>query len=355
MDDRRLPAAITRRVEAMLGDDGPPGAAVALAVDGRLWTSGIGDRDLDRRRPLAADAVFYIYSVTKPMLAVATLDLVGRGQVELDDAVVSILREVPLDRRITVRHLLNHTGGLGDYGSTAAYDADLRRDPGSPWTSDEFLTRVLAAGPRFAPGEGWAYSNIGYLLLRRIVEQVSGTSLRKRLAAKVVEPLGLRHAQVADTLADAAILTPGYSDTFAPDGAGPMVDVAPLYHPGWVSHGVVAATAAEVATFLEALLGGRLLPPELLADMLHGVEVPGSPALFSRPTYGLGLMVDPGSRFGLVAGHGGSGPGYSAGAFQFADVRGRRVTSVALVNSDRRDLGMDLAFAMVELLADEWA
>jgi D-alanyl-D-alanine carboxypeptidase len=153
-----------------------------------------------------------------------------------------------------------------------------------------------------------------------------------------------------ETLAEAAQLAPGYSAFFAPAEAA--ADVRPVYHPGWVSHGLVAATAAEVATFLEALLTGRLVPPVLVAEMLAGVDVGETHERFQRPTYGLGLMVDPDSRFGVVAGHGGAGPGYSAGAFHFPDVRGRRITSVALVNSDAGGLGLELAFTMADVLAE---
>ncbi len=341
---------VTQRVESMLGDDGPPGVAVALVIDGQPWASAIGYRDLARTQPLAADSLFYIYSVTKTMLAVATLDLVARGDVTLDQPVGPMLSDVAVDARLTVRQLLNHTGGVPDYGGMDAYHDDLQRDPARPWTSDAFLSRVQMGKALFAPGEGWAYSNIGYLLLRRIVEQITGASLRQILTSLIFEPLGLRHAFVADMLADAAALTPAYSRFLSPDDA--PRDVAPLYHPGWVSHGVVAAPASELATFLEAIFAGRLVAPRLLAEMLHGVDVPESHDRFTRATYGLGLMIDPDSRYGLVAGHGGAGPGYSAGAFHFADVAGHRVTSVALVNSDQGDLGLEIAFSMVDSLAE---
>lgn len=341
---------LIRRVGAMLGDDGPPGVAIALVIDGQPWASAIGYRDLDRTQPLAAESLFYIYSVTKTMLAVATLDLVARGDLTLDQTAGSILAGVPVDPRITVRQLLNHTGGVPDYGGLEAYRGELRRNPARPWTSDEFLTRVLMRGPIFAPGEGWAYSNIGYLLLRRIVERATGLSFRQILTSLIFEPLDLRRAFVAETLADVTALTPAYSRFFSPDDL--PRDVAPLYHPGWVSHGVVAATAPELAMFVDALFGGRLVPPHLLAEMLQGVEVPESHDWFTRATYGLGLMIDPASRFGLVAGHGGGGPGYSAGAFHFSDVAGHRVTSVALANRDQGDLGLEIAFSMVDSVAE---
>ena len=73
---------------------------------------------------------------------------------------------------------------------------------------------------------------------------------------------------------------------------------------------------------------------------------------FARPGYGLGLMVDLGSPYGRVAGHAGGGPGYSAAAFHFPDVAGRRLTSVAVANRDGSDLGTEISFALVAAYAD---
>jgi D-alanyl-D-alanine carboxypeptidase len=71
-----------------------------------------------------------------------------------------------------------------------------------------------------------------------------------------------------------------------------------------------------------------------------------------KPSYGLGLMMDPGSRFGIVAGHTGGGPGYSTAAYLFPDVQGHRVTCVALVNRDGNDVATDIAFSIAARLAD---
>ena len=85
-------------------------------------------------------------------------------------------------------------------------------------------------------------------------------------------------------------------------------------------------------------------------EMLTATRIPESYQPFVEPSYGLGLMTDPGSPYGLVAGHGGGGPGYSAGAFHFPNVGGRRVTTVALANSDRGDVGVRIAFALAETI-----
>ncbi len=82
------------------------------------------------------------------------------------------------------------------------------------------------------------------------------------------------------------------------------------------------------------------------------VFVPATHPLFRQPAYGLGLMIDPRARYGVIAGHGGGGPGYAAGALHVPDVHGRRITSVALANRDQPDLGLQIAFTMTMMLAD---
>ena len=114
-------------------------------------------------------------------------------------------------------------------------------DPGAPWTTDEFLARTLPLGFQFAPGAGWAYSNIGYLLVRLAIERVTQRSLRDLLADLIFAPLGLRQRFVAANLGDAGGLAPGYSSDLDSDGR--PLDIRARYHPGWVSHGVIISTA----------------------------------------------------------------------------------------------------------------
>ena len=344
---RDLGAVVTSLIDAA----GAPGAAVALVADGRLaLTAGIGHRDLGRAQPLDADARFYAYSVPKPILATAILRLSEGGWLNLDDPIRGILPEIPVEDAVTVRRLLNHTAGPPDYGAMPEDDADLRAAPGEPSTSEVFLARTLPCGPLFPPGQGWAYSNIGFLLLRRAIERLTRRSLRDALAETVLQPLSLRRTVVAESLADARDLTPGFSTALDRDGA--VHDISRRYHPGWVSHGVAISTAAELAEIFEALFAGRLVGPASLAAMRDAVDVPGEHPLVARPAYGLGLMVGRGSPHGSVAGHAGGGPGYSTAVFHFPDVVGRRVTSVALANRDAADLGTEIAFALVAAYAD---
>ncbi len=233
---------LTDAVQQVLRDAATPGAVVALVANGQvLLEAGVGTRDLAHTTPLDVDAQFYLYSVTKSLLATATLQLVEQGRIALDAPVQTYLPALPLATPVTVRQLLRHTGGLPDYGELRAYFEAVQAHPAQPWTPAEFLERTLPRGLKFAPGQGWGYSNVGFLIVRLLLERVTGSPLREVLRQGLFAPLGLQRTFVAETLTDARALTPGYSGLFSQDGA--LADVAPIYHPGWVSHGVVISTA----------------------------------------------------------------------------------------------------------------
>lgn len=327
-----------------------PGCAAALTVDGRLvFAAGIGGQDRAGVTPLPAEAQCYVYSVTKPLLAVAALQLVAQGHFALDTAVQNSLPALSLATPVTLRQLLCHTGGIPDYGNLPAYTQALRATPTRPWTSAEFLAHTLAQGPAFPPGQGWAYSNTGFLIIRLLLEQISGMPLRALLQRHLFSSLGLRRTFVAETLEDARVLTPGYSAFFHLERE--LEDIRALYHPGWVAHGVVVASARELARLFDALFTGVLLEPEFIAMLLAPTPVPHTHFWFRQPAYGLGLMLDAQLRYGVTAGHGGEGPGYSVGALHCTEVEGHAVTSVALVNRDQPDVGMRIASALIDALA----
>ncbi|CAN5765207.1 serine hydrolase domain-containing protein [soil metagenome] len=346
-----LQLAIDERVRSMLAQTQTPGAAVALTVDGRtIYAEGVGVRAPGCAIQLEANDQFYIYSITKMFLAAITLKLAQNGQIELDAPVQHFLPDLPVEAEISVRQLLNHTGGLPDYGSLSAYNADLRANPGKPWTPDQFFTRTLEGGMAFAPGDGWAYSNLGYLIVRQLIERVSDATFRTVLDEQIAKPLGLQHTFVSDTREDSAVLTPGFSTVLSQTET--LENVAPLYHPGWVAHGVVISTAGEVARCIEELFNGEFLPDDLVQMMLQPTLVPDDHPLFQQSAYGLGVMIDAESPYGLLTGHGGGGPGYSLAALHFSNVAGHRVTSVALANRDAGEIGLRIAFELAAMLVE---
>lgn len=308
-------AALRASLDSAAGGEAASAAAFAI-LSGGVMETGVVTRG-GAAPAFGADARFLVYSITKSFLAAAALRLVAAGELELDAPVSRWLSPLSVSPDITLRHLLRHTSGLGDYGGLADYHAAVRRG-GQPWSDAEFLRRTGNGEPRFAPGTGWAYSNVGYMLVRRLLEAVRAAPFGQVLEMEIFRPLGLRHTSVPGRAEDLAALTFGPSAYL---GDGEPVEVAGRYDPRWVAHGVVASTAGEVARFYHALLEGELLPDELRMEMcepyLLGGPIEGRPV--ARPGYGLGLQVDVGAVPGPIYGHTGAGPGASTSAVHLRD------------------------------------
>jgi len=245
------------------------------------------------------------WSLTKTALAAGALVLVGEGRLSLD----ALLRPRPY----TLRQLLQHTAGLPEYGHLVEYHESVQRGE-EPWRREELLRRVGADHVVFPPGHGWAYSNVGYLLVRGLLEEVTGEELGAALRRLVFEPLGVPSVRIAREPRDLD---------------GTAWGNATGYHPGWVYHGLAVGTPAEAALFLHRLMTGELVPGELLADMRtpHALGGPVEGRPWQTAGYGLGLMVDVASPRGTCIGHTGGGPGSVAAAYHFPDLDPPRTTA----------------------------
>lgn len=322
-------------IEDVLTRRGSAGDALAIA-----GTIGQVEEPVVRWSPASTveEPRFLIYSVTKTFTATLFLLLQEGGALSLDDPVRDWIPDVPRAERITLRRLLNHTAGVPDYGGLAAYRDAVRETPSRAWGFERYAAETYEKGLLFEPGEGWAYSNPGYMLLRRIAERVTGLPYTRTIDELIVKPLGLGSTKLAEGPADLAGLAPATSAAVSLDGS--RRDVRLHYDPGRVSHGVLASNAGDVARFLSALFTGRLLSPASVTAMtsLTRVPVPGSrsvprarPYEWCEPSYGLGLMADPAAPWGAIYGHNGGGPGYSASVFHAPELGG---ATVAVLGSE---------------------
>ncbi len=237
---------------------------------------------------LPIDAVFPIYSITKTLTAICVLRLVDAGALTLDASAHAWLPEVGIPDTITVRHLLHHASGLRDYGPLPHYHAAIRATPQQPWTRQQFLDATLPGGLLFPPGEGFSYSNIGYMLLVDIVERVTGQTFAQAVDTSIAKPLALRQTSVAESIDDLMRCVPGLGSEVAFDGIA--VDVRGRYHPGWCAPRLVTSTAADISGLFDALCAGTLLFPNTLAAMLE--LVPLSTAPDETQGTGLGVYMD---------------------------------------------------------------
>jgi D-alanyl-D-alanine carboxypeptidase len=259
------------------------------------------------------EARYPIYSVTKPAVAAAVLLLVREGAVELG----------------SVQTLLDHTSGMRDYGSLPEYHEAVRLRPGSAWEDEEFLARTTAAGPLFEPGQGWAYSNTGYLLLRRLLDAHGGI-------ASFLPRLDLADVTVAESTADLDVAVPAPSALLL-DGVD---DVRGVYDPRWVGHRTLVARAEDLVGFWRNLPEDMLDPHTFVSI---GFDAPG----FVRPSYGLGVMADPGNPLGTVVGHGGGGPGYATGVFAVPDADALAIVLAAAEGYPAQRTALELLTAAV--------
>jgi D-alanyl-D-alanine carboxypeptidase len=309
------------------------GSNVAI-LDGEhgSWSAATGYQEIKTCAPMPAGASFYIYSITKTFVAARVLQL----DIELDRPISAYLKGLGLEgsrlpEGVTVRRLLNHTAGVPSYTALPDYLTATRDSPGQPWSRDEVIRRCCGGKLDFPPGDGWHYSNTGYMLLAQLIETIAGVTLSTAIADGILTPLGLDRTYVAEAV-DQGLVTPGYARQLDPEER--MVDVMPIYHPGWCLTGLMVSTVGDVARCFEILMSGGLLNPEQLTAMTAPVSTGGGAGwFFQNPSYGLGLMIDPDWGHGGLFGHGGDGPGANTWAMHLPNFHGRKVTLVAFCNT----------------------
>jgi N-acyl-D-amino-acid deacylase len=194
-----------------------PGAAIALTDHGRLVLArGYGYADISNKKRVEPASLFRIASISKPITAVAILQLVQSGKLRLDDHVVDVLRYDPhlengakFDERyrsITIEHLLQHRGGWDRDKSFDAMFQPVRFAQAlklPPPAQPEQVIRCMMGLPLdFDPGERYAYSNFGYCLLGRVIEVVSGQNYESYVKQHVFAPLGSTSPRLGKTRID---------------------------------------------------------------------------------------------------------------------------------------------------------
>lgn len=306
--------AVPQSVQPFVESGEIAGAVMLVANRDRvLHLSAIGQSDLARARAMRTDDLFWIASMTKPITAVCVAILADEKRLAYDEAVEKYLPEFGqqwvmeeqdparrvlkrAERPITIRELLTHTSGMGNYVVTEPH-----------WTLAE-MTKVAAREPlRFPPGSRWGYSTAGIDALGRLVEVVSGMSFSDFLRRRVLEPLGMTETTWW--------LTPEQEGRFARNyrrnvqtGRLEETTISYLYggattdraRPPLGGAGLFS-TAADLAKFYQMLLNGgelagkRILQPGTVAEMTRNQI--GSLAARPGIVWGLGfnVVVDPAS------------------------------------------------------------
>ena len=318
-----LAAAFDHEMETFMSARGVPGGALAVVKDRRLvYARGYGWANREAQIPARPDSLFRIASISKSFTGVAVLKLAEEGKLSLDakafpllgiqPAVQSFVDPEPRLRQITVRQLLQHTGG---WDRDKSFDPMFRSERiaranlmSPPASSTDVIRYMLSRPLDFDPGARYAYSNFGYCVLGRLIEKVTGQKYETYVREKILAPAGIKRMQIGATLdgkqapgevryypndpADADNVFPGEPRQVSWPYGGFHLEAMDA-HGGWL------ASAVDLARFAAALddpARSPLLKPESFTTMYAPPAPPASrraDGTLESSFYGCGWMVRP--------------------------------------------------------------
>ncbi len=287
-----------------------------------LGANGYGDASKEFGVRNTPSTMMIYGSVGKMFTAVSILQLIEQGTISFDDPLAKYLPGViaaPADTAIRIKHLLTHTSGMGDF----LFRPEMQTVNRARYRSvADYLPVIKNDQPAFTPGTKWSYSNAGFLLLGAILEKVEGMPYDSVIARRVFQRAGMTETRNIDL----DLVPKGFAFTYTRE-------YTPSGQERWrsdryeqVAHGTPAGggytSAADMARFVDALRGNKLLSAEMTARMLTP-----KPEL-SSPQYGFGTQIfDPTAN---LVGHTGGGPG-TAAFVQFDRTTG--LTAIVLSNN----------------------
>jgi len=314
-----------------------PGATLAFALpDGRVASFGTGFSDIEKQLPMRPESRMPAGSIGKTYVAAVALDMVDDGLLDLDGRIERWLGDEPWFARlpnantITLRHLLNHSSGIMDH----VFDADsLFQDYLKEQLSEDDVTRsfdprdmvrfVLDREPLFPAGEGFHYTDTGYLLVGMVIEVAGPSSYYEELARRLLVPLNLDQTTPLDRREIAGIAQ-GYAPESQrlfglPDKV--VADGALVFDPSleWTGGGL-ATTSEDLVRWAVALFSGKAIGQRQVNAMLHSIAAPDHYADDQERDYGYGLGVNVAhTALGVAYRHGGFFPGYNSMLAYFPD------------------------------------
>jgi D-alanyl-D-alanine carboxypeptidase len=295
-------------------------------------TSGVAD--VATGSPVPPGGRFRIASTRKAFVATVALQLAGERRLSLDDTVERWLPGVVRGngndgRRITLRHLLQNTSGLHDDLPGYTTPEEYYQQRYDVVSREQLVARAMRHRPDFPPGTGWAYSNTGFILAGMVVERAAGRPLSTVVTDRILRPLGLRQTTFPGT---SPVLPRPHARSYQLFETGARVDVTEQV-PG--DPDSMISTTEDLGRFFRALLGGRLLRPAQLAEMMRTVPVSADvEPIWPGGRYGLGLVRRPLSCGGVFWGHDGGDAGYITATGVTADARRSVIVSMSAALGD---------------------
>jgi len=299
-----------------------PGLALLVSRGGKIvLAEGFGLANVELQVPVKAETVFQSGSVGKQFTATAVMMLVEEGKVGLDDPLTKYFGDAPASwKEVTVRELLSHTAGFGDYPEKFDFHKD--------WTEDEELKMVEGIPLAFAPGTKWEYSNLGYLTLGVLIHRVTGEFYGDFLQQRIFHPLGMETAGIISE-----------ADIVPNRAAGYRLVKRELKNQEWVApmvnttaDGSLYFSILDLAKWDAALYTEKLLKRSSLEQMWTPAKLKNG--LPNKAGYGFGWFI--GERHGhRVISHDGAWQGFETTIARYVD---DQLTVAVLTNLEEAEL-----------------
>ena len=307
---------VTEYVKAEMQRQHIPGLSLLVAKQGRIVRAeGFGLANVELQVPVKPETVFQSGSVGKQFTATGIMMLVEEGKIALDDPLTKSFPDAPASwKDVTVRELLSHTAGFGDYPK----GFDLRKD----WTEAEELKLVEGIPLAFPPGTNWTYSNLGYLTLGILIHRVTGEFYGDFLQQRIFQPLGMQSTRIISE-----------ADIVPNRAAGYRLVKGELKNQEWVApllnttaDGSLYFSILDLAKWDAALYTEKLLKQSSLDLMWDPVKLKNGQT--NKGNYGFGWIID--ERHGhRCIHHDGAWQGFETAIDRYVD---DQLTVVALAN-----------------------
>lgn len=338
-----LKDAFQTTLDSMRESHGFPGATAAYVwKDGTIGVASSGFADVEAGTPMTPKSRMLAASIGKTFVGATAALLAQEGVLDLDVPISRWLGDrswftrLPNHKSITLRHLLTHRSGVPNhvYVEEFASEASRRwREQNLPFPPDSLVQFVLDKSPLFNVGEGWSYSDTGFILVGLVIEKVTGRDYYDIIEERFLDPLNLRLTSPSNTR-NLTGLASGYAaeNPFGFPRKTTTSEGKMVWHPGieWTGGGLVS-TSEDLARWGAALFGGKALPKSALERLLNSESIdPATPDIH----YGMGVAIYQNGPNGMVYGHGGWIPGYTSSLRYYKDY------GVSIAFQINTDIGM---------------
>jgi D-alanyl-D-alanine carboxypeptidase len=297
--DRPLVRKLNEAVGWILKKTSAPGITAAVGIPGQgLWSTSRGLAVSLPPTPLAERPYFHWASAGKTFTAAIVMQLIDEGKLADHDPLAKWFPKFPNAGAITIDHLLTHTNGI------FSFNADVKFQKAKGYHSPDQLIRIAARhGCVCCPGERWYYSNTGYVLIGRIIEQIEGRPLHEVVQSRIIKPLGLTQTIAFSPDRPPKELAVGHI------GGKPDRDFEPTTPFG---AGNIGASARDMVLFWQSFLGGRIVRQQTVVRAYSQLYPMFERGMF----YGRGVMLtefaDKNDEKVVWLGHSGGTPGLKA-------------------------------------------